>query len=199
MRASERRAIERCVCEVWYVYAGWPVGARRRRPGAGRLEAASSQRAFTRMSCGPQSCSSSCNSLVQVRAFISSCIHKRHPTLQALQLLGTRILSWNRLTRLTLEPSKGTACAARVCSGQWAGTATRLLRQTGGHCHASIAGNATCLLCHVAKFWPAALFIAVVSFPQSPPGHARPLARSCRMKKTDVMSSTPGPTCPTQR
>ena len=69
MRAGERQAIERCVCEVWYVYAGWPVGARRRRPGAGRLEAASSQRAFTRMSCGPQSCSSSCNSLVQVRAF----------------------------------------------------------------------------------------------------------------------------------
>ena len=30
---------------VWYVYAGWPVGAHRRRPGAGRLEAASSQRA----------------------------------------------------------------------------------------------------------------------------------------------------------
>ena len=49
MRAGERQAIERCVCEVWYVYAGWPVGARRRRPGAGRLEAASSQRAFTRM------------------------------------------------------------------------------------------------------------------------------------------------------
>ena len=69
IRAGERQAIERCVCEVWYVYAGWPVGARRRRPGAGRLEAASSQRAFTRMSCGPQSCSSSCNSLVQVRAF----------------------------------------------------------------------------------------------------------------------------------
>ena len=44
MRASERRAIERCVCEVWYVYAGWPVGAHRRRPGTVRLEAASSQR-----------------------------------------------------------------------------------------------------------------------------------------------------------
>ena len=36
MRASERRAIERCVCEVWYVYAGWPVGAHRQRPGAPR-------------------------------------------------------------------------------------------------------------------------------------------------------------------
>ena len=65
--------------------------------------------------------------------------------MQALKLLGTRILSWNRLTRLTLEPSKGTACAARVCSGQWAGTATRLLRQTGGHCHAFYSRQ-----CHVS-------------------------------------------------
>ena len=48
MRAGERQAIERCVCEVWYVYAGlygWSVGAHRGWPGAGRLEAASSQRA----------------------------------------------------------------------------------------------------------------------------------------------------------
>ena len=41
MRAGERQAIERCVCEVWYVYAGWPVGAHHRGPGAGLFEAAS--------------------------------------------------------------------------------------------------------------------------------------------------------------
>ena len=28
-------------CEVWYVYAGWPVGAHHRGPGAGLFEAAS--------------------------------------------------------------------------------------------------------------------------------------------------------------
>jgi hypothetical protein len=43
VRASERQANERCVCEVWYVYAGWPVGAHRRRRGDGLLEAGSSQ------------------------------------------------------------------------------------------------------------------------------------------------------------
>ena len=37
----------------------------------------------------------------------------------------------------------------RVCCVKRAGTAMR-----------SIAGNATCLPCHVAKFWPAYLFIA---------------------------------------